>query len=157
MKLIFAAATGVRAGELHALRWKHINFARREVRIETRVDPYGDEDVPKTIAGMRTIPLGENVLAALKAWRLRSPFSKRDDLVFPNAPRQLLEPRRHGEAEIPAAVRSGWPQNGRKSAATNRSKSSPGTRCGISRSHAGSMRGCRPRPSRPSRAIAACR
>src|SRR5882724_3120967 len=36
--LLVAASTGVRAGELHALRWRHINFARKEVRVETRVD-----------------------------------------------------------------------------------------------------------------------
>src|SRR4029077_19235209 len=83
-QLMFAAATGVRAGELHALRWKHIIFARREVKIETRVDPYGQEDAPKTVAGKRTIPLGENVLTALKAWRLRSCFKDTNDLVFPN-------------------------------------------------------------------------
>jgi integrase len=85
VKLTFAAATGVRAGELHALRWKHISFSRREVKIETRVDPYGDEDVPKTIAGVRSIPLGENVVLSLKAWRLRSPHTGQDDLVFPNS------------------------------------------------------------------------
>jgi integrase len=84
VKLLFAAATGVRAGELHALRWKHIDFTRREVNIETRVDPYGDEDVPKTLAGIRTIPLGEGVLSALGAWRARSKFSDKDALVFPN-------------------------------------------------------------------------
>lgn len=56
VRLIFASATGVRAGELHALRWRHISFERREVRIETRVDPYHDEDVPKTKAGIRTDP-----------------------------------------------------------------------------------------------------
>jgi integrase len=84
VKLIFAAATGVRAGEFHALRWRHVSFERREVRILTRVDPYGDEDVPKTKAGMRTIPLGEGVLAELQAWRQRSKFGGQDDLVFPN-------------------------------------------------------------------------
>ena len=84
VQLVFAAATGVRAGELHALRWRHINFEKREVRIETRVDPYGNEDVPKTKAGRRVIPLGEGVLAALKAWRHVSPFPGKDDLVFPN-------------------------------------------------------------------------
>jgi integrase len=84
VKLIFAAATGVRAGEFHALRWRHINFERREVKIQTRVDPYGDEDVPKTRAGMRTIPLGEGVLLELQAWRQRSKYRALDDLVFPN-------------------------------------------------------------------------
>lgn len=83
-KLLFASATGVRASELHALRWKHINFARREVKIETRVDAYRDEDVPKTKAGKRTIPLGEGVLTALREWKLRSRYTKPEDLVFPN-------------------------------------------------------------------------
>lgn len=84
VKLLFAAATGVRAGELHALRWRHIDFERREVRIETRVDPYGNEEVPKTKAGIRTIPLGESVLSALQRWRGETPFPGKDDLVFPN-------------------------------------------------------------------------
>lgn len=82
--LIFAAATGLRAGELHALRWKHIDFDRREVHVLTRVDPYGIEDVPKTKAGIRDIPLGETVLAVMRDWRSRSKFSGRNDLVFPN-------------------------------------------------------------------------
>ena len=85
VKMIFAAASGVRAGELHALRWKHIDFSRREVRIETRVDPYGDEDVPKTMAGVRVVPLGESVLRALKEWRQRCRFKEQADLVFPNS------------------------------------------------------------------------
>jgi integrase len=84
VQLVFAAATGVRAGELQALRWRHINFEKREVRIETRVDPYGNEDVPKTKAGRRVIPLGEGVLAALKAWRQVSAHPGKDELVFPN-------------------------------------------------------------------------
>jgi integrase len=84
VKLIFAAATGVRASELHALRWRHLDFDRREVRVETRVDPYGIEDVPKTNAGLRSIPLGESVIASLLAWRRVTRFAGRDDLVFPN-------------------------------------------------------------------------
>src|SRR4051812_42179383 len=82
--LIFAAATGVRAGELHALRWRHIDFDRREVHVLTRVDPYGNEDVPKTKAGIRDIPLGERVLAVIQEWRARSSFAGKNDLVFPN-------------------------------------------------------------------------
>ena len=84
VKLLFAAATGVRAGELHALRWRHIDFERREVRIETRVDPYRNEDVPKTVAGIRSIPLGEGVLSALRWWREQTTFAGKDELVFPN-------------------------------------------------------------------------
>jgi integrase len=101
--LMFAAATGVRAGELHALRWRHIDFARAEVKIEARVDAYGEEDVTKTKAGMRTVPLSRPVLSALEEWRSDGwrrrrvkrarknpkvidlgPPPKAGDLVFPN-------------------------------------------------------------------------
>jgi integrase len=84
VKIMFAAATGVRAGEQWSLRWRHIDFTAREITVETRVDIYGDEDVTKSDAGMRTVPLGEAMITELKAWKLRSPFSKDGDLVFPN-------------------------------------------------------------------------
>jgi integrase len=82
--LLVAAATAVRAGELWALRWRHLDFAKRELTVETRVDAYGDEDVTKTDAGTRAVPIGDAVLVELKAWKLRSPRSKPDDLVFAN-------------------------------------------------------------------------
>lgn len=84
VKLIFAAATGVRAGEFHALRWRHLDFRAAEAAIETRVDAHGEEDVTKTEAGMRVIPLGAEVIAELKAWRARTTFREDGDLVFPN-------------------------------------------------------------------------
>jgi integrase len=84
LKLAFASATGVRAGELHALRWHHVDFAKAEVKVETRVDAYGDEDVTKTAAGMRTIPLAQPLILMLKEWKLRTNRKKADDLVFPN-------------------------------------------------------------------------
>ena len=82
--ILFAAASGLRAGELWALRWRHLNFAKREVAVETRVDRFKEEDTTKTEAGVRRVPIGEATLKMLKAWRLRSKFSKTDDLVFPN-------------------------------------------------------------------------
>lgn len=84
VKLIFASSTGVRAGEFHALRWRHVDFERAEVKIETRVDSYRDEDVTKTAAGMRTIPISVALVVILKAWKLRTRWSKPGDLVFPN-------------------------------------------------------------------------
>ncbi len=84
VKLVFASATGVRAGELHALRWHNVDFTKGELAIEGRVDAYGDEDTTKTAAGLRKLPLGNDVLAALKTWRLRSAYSKPKDLIFPN-------------------------------------------------------------------------
>jgi integrase len=80
--VVFAAATAVRASELWALRWRHIT--NEGVRVETRVDRYGVEDTTKTEAGVRTVPIAAEVVTLLKAWRLRSKFSKPDDLIFPN-------------------------------------------------------------------------
>jgi integrase len=84
VKMIFAASAAPRAGELHALRWRHLRLDTGEAIIETRVDVYGSEDVTKTAAGIRTIPLGKSVVTILKEWKLRTKFSKDDDLVFPN-------------------------------------------------------------------------
>lgn len=84
VKLAFASATGVRAGELHALRWRHLDLAKGEVTVETRVDAYGEEDVTKTAAGMRTIPLAQPLILMLKEWKLRTKRKKPDELVFPN-------------------------------------------------------------------------
>ena len=84
VKLAFASATGVRAGELHALRWKHIDLVKGEVTVETRVDAYGEEDVTKTAAGMRTIPLAQPLILMLKEWKLRTKHKKPDELIFPN-------------------------------------------------------------------------
>jgi integrase len=85
VRLIVASATGVQAGEFHALRWKHFDLANGEVKIESRVDVYGDEDMPKTEAGLRTVPIGAAVVTALKEWKLRSKRKSPNDLVFPNA------------------------------------------------------------------------
>jgi integrase len=84
VKLVFAAMTGLRAGEFHALRWRHLDFSAAEVTVETRVDRFREEDVTKTASGMRTVPLGKNVIAELKAWKSDATRSGPDDLVFPN-------------------------------------------------------------------------
>jgi integrase len=84
VKLIFAAMTGLRAGEFHALRWRHLDFRAAEVTVETRVDRFREEDVTKTAAGMRTVPLGKNLVAELQEWKKRAKRKGPDDLVFPN-------------------------------------------------------------------------
>jgi integrase len=84
VKLIFAAMTGLRAGEFHALRWRHLDLGLGEVTVETRVDRFREEDVTKTAAGMRTVPLGRDVVGELKAWKLRAKRTGPDDIVFPN-------------------------------------------------------------------------
>ena len=83
--VVFAAATGLRASEQWALRWKNVDLEKGEIHVVGRVDRYGEyADWTKTPAGMRTVPLGESIVKALREWRLKSRFSKADDLVFPN-------------------------------------------------------------------------
>lgn len=81
-----AAATGVRIGELRALRYRHFDFERRLLRIETRVDAWNEEDGhgTKSTAGVRTIPLSQDLLDIVTQWRMSSRFQGNDDLVFPN-------------------------------------------------------------------------
>jgi integrase len=51
----------------------------------SRVDFYKCEDVPKTEAGEREIPLSQPIARSLKECRLRTRFARQDDLIFPNA------------------------------------------------------------------------
>lgn len=84
LRVIFAAVTGVRAGELHALQWRHVNCRTGFVTIEQRVDRYGEVDVTKTAAGMRDIPLGDDLVELLKGWKSQSAYKGASDLVFPD-------------------------------------------------------------------------
>lgn len=84
LMLIFAASTGARAGEQWAARWNDVDFDKSELNIRLRVDAYGEEGAPKSRAGVRTVPLSDQLTLALKAWRLRSMWSQPTDLIFPN-------------------------------------------------------------------------
>jgi integrase len=85
LKLVFAASTGARAGEQWAARWGDVDFVKGELHIRRRVDAYGEEGPPKSAAGVRTVPLSEQLVAVLKAWRVRSRFSRPEDLIFHNS------------------------------------------------------------------------
>src|SRR5262249_52958352 len=52
--------------------------------IGRRVDAYGEEGAPKSAAGVRTVPIANQLIAMLKAWKLKSRFKGPDHLVFPN-------------------------------------------------------------------------
>lgn len=89
-RVLFAAATGVRAGELHALTWQQIDFRRGIVMIDRRVDAYGVVAVTKTRAGMREIPMGQKLASALDEWKKKLRRTSPDDLVFPDTDGRLL-------------------------------------------------------------------
>jgi integrase len=84
LMILFAASTGLRAGEQWALRWRDVDVAAGALSVERRVDAYGEEGPPKSDAGTRSVPLSSMLLHQLKEWRLQSKFSAADDLIFPN-------------------------------------------------------------------------
>lgn len=89
LRIIIAATVGVRAGELHALRWRHLVTDGTEVgiRVEIRVDAWGEEDGQgaKTRAGNRTIPISQSLYQELTRWRARTRYAADSDLLLPNS------------------------------------------------------------------------
>jgi integrase len=84
LMVLFAATTGARSGEQWAIRWRDVDFDKGKLNISRRVDAYREEGAPKSAAGVRAVPISSQLVAMLRAWKLRSKFKKPDDLVFPN-------------------------------------------------------------------------
>jgi integrase len=76
-----AAYTGLRLGELRALRWSDIDFGLRLVHVR-RSFTYGALDTPKS-GRVRSVPLIDQVARALDGLSRRERFTDDDHLVFP--------------------------------------------------------------------------
>lgn len=77
-----AAYTGLRLGELLALRWRDVDFAKRIVHVRwSRVG--GHTDRPKSHR-VRSVPLIDQAARALDGLSQRQHFTGPDDLVFVN-------------------------------------------------------------------------
>ena len=85
LMLLLAASTGSRAGEQWALRWRDVDLENATLHIGRRVDAYGEEGAPKSAAGVRTVPMSDQLTVMLKTWKLKSKFKRPDDLIFPNS------------------------------------------------------------------------
>jgi integrase len=81
-----AAQTGLRQGELRALRWSDVDFAgdRIHVRRSARSGAAGTIKVPKS-RKVRSVPMTPQVATALARLGTRELFAGDDELVFPNA------------------------------------------------------------------------
>jgi integrase len=77
---LVAAFTGLRQGELLALRWRHIDFTDRIVHVQ-RNYVRGAEDSPKSHR-VRSVRLSDQALVALDGLSRREHFTDPDDLVF---------------------------------------------------------------------------
>jgi len=95
LALLFMCRTGVRFGELAALKWKSLEFHNKRVIVRTalRKDEFGyvvgaPKDTSKRSTEekrnhkVRIIPIGSSLIARLQEWKLRSPCSDAEDRVF---------------------------------------------------------------------------
>jgi len=78
-----AAMTGMRQGELLALRWHDVDWEAKRIRVR-RNYTRGYWSTPKSRSGERAVPLSERVEDELRAHLRRSRFCGEDDLVFAN-------------------------------------------------------------------------
>ena len=78
------AATGLRIGELLALRWSALDLDNGTLAVRESVFE-GTFQAPKTAKAVRTIPLGSHAVAALTRHRERAKRKEPGDLVFGNA------------------------------------------------------------------------
>ncbi|HXU19790.1 MAG TPA: site-specific integrase [Verrucomicrobiae bacterium] len=90
--VLVAVLTGLRIGELLALRWKHLDFLCGAIQIRETVSE-GKFGTPKTKSSRRDVPMSDPVREALLAQRGRSRQTGSDDLIFATRKQTPLNPK----------------------------------------------------------------
>jgi integrase len=85
----FAAFTGLRLGELLALRWRDVDFDRLVVRVYGSYS-LGTLTAPKSGLS-RAVPMADQVAETLQSLKRRPDRTGRDDLVFPGERGEYLD------------------------------------------------------------------
>ncbi|MFN8132623.1 MAG: site-specific integrase [Solirubrobacteraceae bacterium] len=81
--VLTAAFTGLRQGELLALRWRDVDWPIQRVRVRqtwrrTEFSARGKSD----LSTRRSVPMADRVVAELHAWSQRTRYGGEEDLVF---------------------------------------------------------------------------
>lgn len=76
-----AAYTGLRQGEIRALRWRDVDFANATVHVRRNLPAHGDEKAPKSKM-VRSVPLIDQAARALDEVSRRGYLTGPDDRVF---------------------------------------------------------------------------
>jgi integrase len=101
------ALTGLRIGELLAVRWRCLDLEIGTLSVRESVYE-GKFQSPKTRKSRRTMPLGPQIIVWLREHRLRAKRTESDDLVFGNRKGQpLRESKLLRNVLQPAAERAG--------------------------------------------------
>jgi integrase len=78
---LMAAMTGMRQGELRALRWRDLDWMVQRVRVRQN-HVRGEFGTPKSKRGSRGIPVAARLVGAVDALHRASAYNSDDDLVF---------------------------------------------------------------------------
>ena len=101
MGILICLNTGLRVGEVCALRWENIDFETRRIHVEKTIERiYSKEenktiviiDTPKSITSVRTIPINSKLYNILKQIRGKS---KKTDFVLTGSSEHYVEPRNY--------------------------------------------------------------
>jgi integrase len=87
--IIVAAYTGLRTGELRALRWRDIDFLAANVHVRRNMPAGGEEGAPKS-GKARSVPLMDDAARVLDGLSRRERFTGDDDRVFPGEAGQMV-------------------------------------------------------------------
>jgi integrase len=85
-----AAFTGLRLGELRALRWRDVDFAKRILHVRRNHPAGGVEGDPKS-GKVRSVPLIDQAARALDGLSRRAHFTARDDRVFVSSTGEAID------------------------------------------------------------------
>jgi integrase len=108
--VLVAVLTGLRIGEILALRWKRIDLRGRTLEVAENYSS-GEFGPPKTRSSRRVIPISSALASVLESQRARADSTTPEDLVFQNAKRNPLNDKNLYNRELaPACDRIGQPR-----------------------------------------------
>jgi integrase len=105
---ITAAFTGLRLGELLALRWRDIDWGLQRIQVRRNYTD-GHEKAPKS-GRVRSAPMVDEVMVALDTLSRREHFTRADDLVFCSVTGSHLEAWSMRRRFYAALERAGLPR-----------------------------------------------
>lgn len=99
--ILICLNTGLRVGEVCALRWKNIDFETRRIHVEKTIERiYSKEenktiviiDTPKSMTSIRTIPINSKLYNILKQMKRKC---TKNDFVLTGSSEHYVEPRNY--------------------------------------------------------------